>query len=154
MGTTWIVVADAGHARILSYRDGKIFQAKQIQVFSNGAAQSRDQDLTTDRPGRRSERSTAGGGGRQRPSSLGNYQSTKEHAKEVFAHKLAAFLEHAHNDQSYSTLELIAGPEFLGLLRQELSPEVRKLIQREFDKDLSKEPEHALRQHVAQLHAA
>jgi protein required for attachment to host cells len=60
-----------------------------------------------------------------------------QHETELFAKRLCEVLDQARTQHRYDELCLVAAPKFLGLLRNNLSKEARKLVTREVDKDLS-----------------
>ena len=60
-----------------------------------------------------------------------------DHENELFSKTLSRFLDKARSQHRYEKLYLIAPPEFLGLMRENLSKEVRKLTAEEINKDLS-----------------
>ena len=59
------------------------------------------------------------------------------HATELFSKEVARYLEKARNDKRYACVYLVAAPEFLGQLRENLSKEVLRAVADQLDKDLS-----------------
>jgi protein required for attachment to host cells len=63
---------------------------------------------------------------------------TADKDREKFARTVAEFLEQSRTHQRYDRLRLAVEPRFLGVLRQHLSGETRKLVYEEIDNDVSK----------------
>ena len=124
MATTWIVAADASRARILQVADRD--RLVEVESLVNPEGRLQDREINTDGPGR------FPGGNTWEPD-----VGAVEHRNELFAKRVAGYLESARNDQRYERLVLVAAPKMLGQLRQELDKEVRKLVLDEVPKDLS-----------------
>src|SRR3989344_9647078 len=123
--TTWIVVADAGKARIFSALKVRLFNSanpKDLKLISEHAhAESRkmDSELVTDRQGHF-------GSSRQGHFGSGTFAEPtdpKRHQEEIFAHEITKILGHAHNENKFHDLILIAPPTFMGLLNKYLTHE-------------------------------
>ena len=83
--------------------------------------------------------------------SSGQRVTPVEHETELFSKTLARYLDKARNEHRYDKLYLIAPPEFLGLMRENLSKEVRKLTAEEINKDLSWFDARDIERHVKPL---
>lgn len=70
-------------------------------------------------------------------------------SKAEFARHVASLLAEEARKGSYDELIVVAAPEFLGDLRDELSDEVRRKISGEVDKDLTHMPAKELRDRVS-----
>ena len=125
---TWILAADASRARVLQ-RSGRAEALVEIQGLDNPAGRAHDRDLVTDAHAR-----FRGNGG---PASDRQETSAVEHATDLFAKRLGAFLEKARAERRYDELVVVAPPKFLGALRAELDKETGKLVREEIPKDLS-----------------
>lgn len=131
MPANWILAADSSRARVFEagLADGQI---NEILDFGNPQARARNRDLRTDSYGRFHASMQLRSGRTASPQ-----VTAVEHETELFAKYLAGVLEQARNERRYRGLCLIAPPRFLGLLRANLSPSVRRLVRAEICKDLS-----------------
>ena len=131
MEATWIVVADAARGRIFAMQQQG--HLAEIENFVNPAEREDNADLRTDSYGRFYGKGEREEGHTAEPSVL-----PKEHEAARFAKHIAEYLDQARNRHLYDKLRLIAAPSFLGLLRNTLDDEVRKLVDQELDQDLTK----------------
>jgi len=72
----------------------------------------------------------------------------KRHEAELFAKRIADRLELVRAKGEWEQLILIATPEFLGVLRQQLSAKVAKLVSKTIDKNLVQKTEAEIRQYL------
>jgi protein required for attachment to host cells len=108
--TTWIVAADASRARVFEITEpGR--RLREVETFDHPEGRANNGEPRSEAP--------------------------VEHGNELFSKTLARYLEKARGQHRYDKLYLIAPPEFLGLMRENLSKEVRKLTAEEINKDLS-----------------
>lgn len=143
---TWIVVADAASARIITLEGSGRDQTPVVDAtFENPAARGHSRDLGTDRPGRSVE-------------SVGSMRHAVEprtdphrQAKSTFARTIADYLDRADHEKKFDQIVLVAPPVTLGDLRAMLGKQVAKRVAGEIGKDLTKFPVAEI---VAQLHAA
>lgn len=129
--STWVVVADAGRARIFQYRGLKqLLQPALDRQLVHDTRPSRE--IASDRQGRGFD---AGGEGRH-----GMEPGTDPHRYEqqCFAQEISGLLEQHHNQGDFRHLVLVAPPGMLGDLRANLSDRLRQLVSREEDKDLTR----------------
>ena len=125
--TQWFLIADSSRARVFAMEKSDE-RVMEIASFANPQGRSQDDELASydsgisARPGPRS--------GPQQPSAL-------DHQVELFAKQLARYLDEARIEHRYDVLYLVAGPEFLGRLRGNLSKEVENLLAAQLDKDIS-----------------
>lgn len=127
----WIIVADGDRARILKIeRPGVLIQ---IDCLHDPLGRAKEQDLTSDRSGRR-----VGAGITSRQMEPETYPHKKELVE--FARQLSHYLEKAKRASSFKYLYLVADPKLLGILRQELDPCVKQAVAEEFAKNLATEP--------------
>ena len=124
--TSWILVADGSRARIFEAgaREERI---TEIADLANPQGKSSDNELASYSPGE----------GRPGPRTSTQENSSADHTVDLFSKYLARYLEKARTEHRYERVYLIAAPEFLGRLRQDLTAEVRKLVADELDKDIS-----------------
>lgn len=130
MTTTWIIAADSSRARILQVTD-RGQHLEEIEDLPNPEGRAHDRELITDAHPRFSGH--AGGG----PGSDRQETSAQEHAIDLFAKRIADYLDKARTGQRYDRMHLIAPPKFLGLLRKALGKETARLVAEELPKDLS-----------------
>ena len=100
-----------------------------------------EQQVTSDLPG-----SNAGEGGSRH--SFDAKTGIKEHEAVNFAKEINERLESARNDGEFSQLVIAAAPEFLGVLRQNLSENTKKLVSQEVNRDLVKFSAAEIRDHL------
>ena len=125
---TWVVVADACHARIFvdhGRRDG--LEERAGLTWPGGREHVKDR--VSDRSG---QKPSGGQGGR---SGLTPEVDPKEAEARAFARALAETLKRGLNGQAFQALVLAAPPHFLGLLRSALDEAVARCVVASFDKD-------------------
>ncbi len=142
MKLTWILVADSARARIFT-ADTPSSPLEEIEDFSHAEGRLHDRDMTSDLPGR--IKSTGGGG-----HAFEQATDPKQHEADSFAHRIAEYLEAAHNANRFEQLLIVAAPTFLGLLRNQLSEPVKKRVAFELNKELSMLSAADIRQHLPQ----
>lgn len=128
--TTWILVADGTRARILR-NDGP---GRGVHPITDDLLQGRNlpgREIMADRPGRTFD-SVGAGRHAKEPRS-----DPREVEKRRFARRLAAMLDARLKRGRFDRLVLVAPPQELGRLRDELSPAVRKRVSAELNKDLT-----------------
>ena len=147
MPTTWTIAANSGRARIFS--DAEAAQSLQeIEDMVNPAAHARELDLVTDKMGQTAATNTTHNiGGTQGVASDLNgkagapgktyqpAQTPTEREAEKFAKDIAGYLLQAQQQGRFQHLVLSASPEFLGVLRANIDPQIKSLIKREINKD-------------------
>jgi protein required for attachment to host cells len=147
-----IVLADQAEARFydLQRLDEPLRLAGRL---TDANAHLHDRDFKSDRPGRVFDH--AAGAGQRRGAvahhATGGERRPRKHEAELFARQIARELAQAHQDQRFDRVVLVAGPQFLGVLRSVLPKAVSTLVVREISKDLLHEPESTVREHLTQL---
>jgi protein required for attachment to host cells len=127
----WIAIAHRAGMRIYNYEanhDRKILTL--VHAKGNPEGSLKDMELGSDRPGRSFD---SIGGGRH---SLSTSQSPSEQVSIRFAKEICALLHEANKKHQFSKLILIAGPSFLGLLRQNLDSLTSIQVVHTLNKDL------------------
>lgn len=147
-GVTRVVVADRAEARFYdSAARGTLAPAGSLE---HPRGRLHERELLADRPGRVFDRTSPAGdgtrGGHRHAMAPG--QSPSEHEAETFARTIAASLERSHQAGEFTSLVVMAGPQFLGLLRGLLSSNLRKSVIAEVPKDLVHGDEDAVRSHL------
>jgi len=126
----WIVVADAGHARILSPAPDDKGPLEERGHLENDAARVEDHDALSDRAGHVT----------QGPGGIGHAFEPRvshgEHVAETFAKIVCARLDKARIAGEVSKIYLLAAPQFLGLMRKNLDKDTHRLVAEEFATDL------------------
>ena len=129
MPTTWIVAADASRARILQVADRE--RLVEVEDLVNPEGRLHNREINTDAKGRFAGPDRPGG------HSSDDEERTVDHYNELFAKRVADYLEKARTDRRYERLVVVAAPKMLGQPRQELDKEVEKLLVGEVPKDLA-----------------
>ncbi|MCK9394402.1 MAG: host attachment protein [Methylobacter sp.] len=142
MKLTWILVADNTRVRIFS-ADTPSSPLEEIEDFSHVEGRLHDREMTSDLPGK-IKSVGAGGHAFEQPT------DPKKHEADNFAHSVAQYLEDAHNAHKFEQLLIVSEPSFLGLLRNQLSDHVKKLVQFELDKNITTHSAADIRQHLPQ----
>lgn len=142
MPTTWIVAADEHRARIFEV-EGANAALREIEDFLNPEGRMREQDLNKDAKGR-----YFGKGERMMGHTAEPNVSKSQHAQDLFAKQVSAYLEQARNEHRYDKLRLIAFSKFLGLLRKNMSKEAQRLVEDEVDKEISGLEKREIEQYI------
>ncbi len=160
MQTTWIMVANAGRARIFSESDPSQ-TLQEVEDMVSPAAHLRELDQVTDKM---SPTSAAGSGhniGSGQGAGAAHHvaagapnnqyqpaQTPSEHEAEKFAKDISNYLKQAHGENRFGQLIISASPEFLGTLRKNLDAQVQQLIKHEINKDYTQVPTQQLREQI------
>jgi len=142
MQNIWIVAADNSRARIFTLHVPDK-TPELVEEFDNPQGRAHNRDLVTDGNGR-----YFGKGERTQGHTAPPAESAVEHEVELFAKRIAAHLEQARVQQRFDALRLVAAPKFLGLLRQNLSKEVEKLVDDSLAKDVAWFDDNALAEYL------
>lgn len=140
MSRHWIVVADQGRARFFTTSSPR-GALMEVGALEHTEGRERPRDLTSDRPGRSFD---SAGNGRHAMSSA--VEPKKQEAIR-FAREIADYLRQAHNEGRCDELLLVAGPDFLGLLREQLRP-VSGFRISELEKNLGQYDSREIRAHL------
>lgn len=125
-----ILVADQARARL--YGTETIHAVPvEIEGFFNAAGRRQEQELVTDAPGR------ASGPAGLAPHVMGSERDARQHSLEVYAKNIVTELETLLQSSPRTSLYLMSGPRFLGILRDKMTPAVEKHIAGELHKDLT-----------------
>jgi protein required for attachment to host cells len=125
----WFVVANRASAEI--YREGPDHVFFLVLRLTNPEGSLQEQDLDSDKPGR--GYSSAGGGTIHH--SLDRRSHQHEEVARKFARAIIKKTEEKVNDKNSTQLVLIAEPHFLGLLRDALTPRLKKLVKETITKE-------------------
>ena len=121
---TWVLVADAGGARIFSFLDKNGQWTLHDTIKGDGSATPGQTQGTLQKAS-------------EHKGALHGHGEV--HAKETkerrFAHTLAHVLERGHESRAFSKLALVATPKLLGELRENLSRSLQACVSSEVHKD-------------------
>ncbi len=139
--TTWILVADAATAHVVSSagRGSDLAKVDEVQL---GASTLPGRDLAADRPGRSFDRKGEGRHGMEPRT------DPRDVELERFARKIVDALEEANHRGRFDRLILVAPPTFMGLLRDHLPSSLTRKVSGELTKDLTKVAIHDLPGHL------
>lgn len=141
---SWILVADAGKARIFA----NLGVGKGIIEVTEGEVTNplpKTREIGSDKPGRAFESANSA------RHAMAPRADWHEQAKEAFAKELAEWLRAALQAKSYDQLVIAAPPKMLGSLRRHLDPKVAKALAGEIDKDLTNSTPAELEEQLGQL---
>jgi protein required for attachment to host cells len=137
-----IVVADQAEA---IFYDAPTLSAvpKEVARISDALARRHDRDFGTERPGRTHESM-----GETRHS-IQREETPRRTEAVRFARRIARRLDDARRNDEFDQLVVVAGPPFLGLMREEMSGPTRARVTREIRKDLVHSTPEVLAQRLA-----
>lgn len=141
MEISWIVVANSSCARIFT-AETPTSPLNETETLTHPQGRQHAQNLSSDLPGRQADKSSLSKHGLSDRTEL-KKQETIHFAKQITQH-----LDGARKRQAYKQLIIIADPDFLGLLREQMSVATAKLIVLEMDKNLTKEKADKIRQYL------
>lgn len=130
-GSTWVLVADAGRARLLETTPGKPgFQT--LVEHQHPAGREPAHALERDRAGRLRSQGDPHQGGTAQP-----HEDAQAVATERFARQVTDELETARRAQRYERLYVVAPPRMLGTLRRFYGAQTQRALREEINRDLS-----------------
>lgn len=136
MYTTWVLVANAGEARLFGAEN--INQSLHcLKEFNHPESREKSSDLTSDRPGHYQSKGTGHG-------SFAEHTDPKDYEAERFASELADVLEKGRTANEYKKLVLVAAPHFHGLLNTHMNEHTRELVVNNIQKDFTAIETHEL----------
>ena len=136
MRKIWVVVANRSEMKI--YLAESVNILKQIDSLSHSEGQQTTRQLVADKQG--SHRGSFG------TDTMEEKTPTKKKEALLFAHQIALKLEHGVQHEHVERLYIIASPKFMGELRQTLKPHIKKMIEKEVDKDMTDAKEEQIRE--------
>ena len=135
--TTWLLVADAGHARVFAVEpDTRLIE--RVPMLELDAPTPPSREIASDRPGRTFDCAGEGRHAKAPPTDPLRFE------KESFAREVAQRLERAATTGAFDRLVVVAAPAFLGDLRKVAAPALGSRIAHEVAKDLVHVPPHEL----------
>lgn len=140
---TWVLVADSCEAKIFKTIKARLFDNKAdgkdltlVSEHSHPNGRKKDQDLVSDKQG---------------SFGVGNFSEhtdPKQYENDRFASEISKILEHAHGQNSYHDLILIAPPNFMGMINKHLAHTVKKTVCKEIEKDYTRQTPKELVAHL------
>lgn len=127
---TWVVVCNKEKARIFEVE--KFGLLKEIHTLVHLQSGMKADKLQSDDLGQSSEMFSMG------HNTMEPHTPLKLKEAMLFAKEVAKYLGTSKNDFRFKRMFLYAEPSFLGLLREELDPNVIKCVEEEHPKDLTK----------------
>lgn len=138
MNKIWVVAAESSRARIFAV-ENRISPLSELEDFAHSEGRARDQELVSDKAGRGFDGIQEGRHGMEKQF------DAKHHEAVAFARRIADRVELARSRGEFAQLVLIAAPEFLGILRQQLSSHASRMVSKTVDKNLVQRPENEIR---------
>lgn len=144
MGVSWVVIADRSRARVFQ-TDGGADRLQEIEDLLNPEGRMDDADLRHDAKGR-----YYGKGERHQAHTAEPNVTKQEHDEEMFSREVSRLLDRGCDMRRYDRLVMIAPPEFLGILRKQLSQRVEQRIIQQLDSGLANWPQQQIRDYLKQ----
>jgi protein required for attachment to host cells len=101
-----------------------------------------EQDLTSDLPGKDSDKVGAG------KHSFQDQVEPKQQEAITFAKRIARYLDESYSANKFEQLMVIAAPSFLGVLRHQFSDQISQRICFELDKNITMHSVDDIRKHL------
>lgn len=141
MNATWLVVADNSRARFFSMdsRNGPIEETRSIIHME---ARLKGKSMTSDAQGRGS------GKGGEGMHAYQDKVSPREQENINFAREISTELDMARKQNKFKQFVLVAAPNFLGKLREQMNKETKRLASFELAKNLSHLEAAEIRKHL------
>lgn len=145
LGPIWILVAHESGARIFN-RWNQQADLELIEVIDHPIGRAKSRELVSDKPGSEEDWGSSA-------SKHGFGQKTLPTEKNAldFARELAQKLEKARDLNQYDYLVLVAGPKFLGMLRQVMSSQTSERVVATLDQNLGNSGDREIPRHINQL---
>lgn len=138
----WVLTADRRRARIFSADRPHSKELTEVQSFFQPDSAFQDRELVEPKPGRYH---VTTGGARH---GIDSRSSEREKSAVKFVKDLVGTLEKAHHKGQFSKLVLVASPDILGELRNQLSNNVKQDVTYELGKELTMLRPEELRGHL------
>lgn len=162
MEKDWVVVANSTEAKFFtlappaprlkdpqSLQDSTeaLQQARlvEFEALEHPEGRLKSQSIDADRPGRSFE--SAG----MKRHAMSREVDPKKQEAITFARRVAERLDNARRQGEVEHLILVAAPEFLGLLRDNITSELRRMIEEEFSLDLVHMSPSEIRTHLPEI---
>ena len=148
MDATWIVTANASRARFFSQADSSA-SLEEVEDMINSGARLRTEESESDKIGPTAAgKSMHNTGGATPNKAYEPHQTPVEHQTELFARNVAEFLLKNQQQGRFRQLCIVASPQFLGILRQQLDANVTSVVSLEINKDYTQTSPAELQEHI------
>ena len=148
MDATWVVTANASRARFFSQADSSA-SLEEVEDMINSGARLRTEESESDKIGPTSAgKSMHNTGGATPNKAYEPHQTPVEHQTELFARNVAEFLLKNQQQGRFRQLCIVASPQFLGILRQQLHANVSSAVSLEINKDYTQTSPAELQEHI------
>ncbi|MFA5083177.1 MAG: host attachment protein [Hydrogenophilaceae bacterium] len=137
MSITWIMVANASHAKLFTNK-GPNKGLELVKELEHPESREKAAGLVSDRIG-----NYAGSGSYAQPT------NPKEHEAERFAQEIAHELEQGRVNNAYEKLIMVTSAHFMGLLNGRITTQVKNKISSSINKDYTQLPVKELSGHLA-----
>lgn len=127
----WILLVNRSEAKFFECDLRTQGEVAFVEKIDNPKGRLRLKDIDSDRPGFARNHSWQGG-------RLERQQNPKDRIMQMFAKKIVHRLEEQYRRGRFEELVIIAGPRFLGALRQEMSKELASVVVQEIPSNLTK----------------
>lgn len=135
MDAAWIVSANAGRAMIFA-QENLNGPLKEINDMANPAVRLRTSETESDKIGPTAATKSIHNVGGATPNKTYEPRQTPEaRQSELFARAISDYLRQGQNEGRFRNVILVAPPEFLGALRDQLDPGVKKIVSKQINKD-------------------
>lgn len=143
MPKTWILVADSSRARIF-LADTASSPLAELETFTHPASRQHEQDITSDLPGKQNGRGLNG----SFAHAMSQETDPKRQEAINFAREVATHLNKSYSKNRFKQLIIVAAPNFLGLLRDNLTENTRRSLTLQLDKNLTQQNPDQIRKHL------
>lgn len=149
MSTAWIVSANASRARFFAQANASE-PLEEVNDMVNEAARLRMVETReSDKIGPMAATKSMHNVGAATPNKTYEpHQTPDEHEAELFARDIAGLLLQAYREGRFKQLSLVVSPQFLGMLRKLLDPEVSSAVALEINKDYTQFSPQQLREQI------
>lgn len=127
---TWIVVVNRTQAKVFEYANKNSSQVEFVTKLENPRGRLKSHEINADKWGFFA--TLLSHGSRQEKK-----ESPTDRIAQLFAIKVADFIDECRVQKNFDDLILICEPQFLGRLRNLFSRDVKNCISREIAKDLN-----------------
>lgn len=141
MNATWLVVADNSRARFFSM-DSRTGPIEETRSIIHMEARLKGKSMTSDAQGRGS------GKGGEGMHAYQDKVSPREQENINFAREISTELDMARKQNKFKQFVLVAAPNFLGKLREQMNKETKRLASFELAKNLSHLEAAEIRKHL------
>jgi len=128
MQNSWVLVANGSQARLFNM-DGPKKSITLVKEFAHPESRMKTDKLSSDRSGHYMSGGTQGSGSFQEATDPKTYEL------ERFAMELAKSLDEGRAANKFGDVVLVASPHFLGLLKQNMSDQLGKIVSLTIQKD-------------------